>query len=370
MTSDNRDPVLEVAGAITDRETIDWIREGEEDPEVCALEAEFRALEGVATVMFRAHSGTLEPPASPVLWGPLTLLEQIGEGAFGAVYRARDPVLNREVALKLMRPERVTALGASLYLTEARRLARVRHPHVLTVHGADRHDGRVGLWTDLLTGMTLERQLELQGRFGAYEAAVIGLQLCRALAAVHATGLVHLDVKTTNVMREEGGRIVLMDFGAGREAHADESLAGLGGLGTPMTMAPEQLRGERAGPAADIYGLGVLLYRLVTHRYPYEATTVAELAGLQARGADTPLRDARPDLPTEFTRIVERAMSTAPEQRFASAGAMERALAMATGTFTRTELGMAVVQRSPRPVLRAVSALARLLGFGRRPPGQ
>ena len=203
----------------------------------------------------------------------------------------------------------------------------MRHPNVLQIHGAGEHDGRVGIWTEFLQGQSLEQLLIQQGPFGAHEAAVIGMELCRAIAAVHAAGLVHRDIKTSNVVREQGGRLVLLDFGAMDEP-SPEGHTRLE-LGTPITMAPEQLRGGPVLGAADIYGLGVLLYRLVSQHFPIEADSVAELNDRHRRRALVPLRDRRPDLPGEFVRIVERAIDPAPEHRFTSAGEMERALASA-----------------------------------------
>jgi TolB-like protein/Flp pilus assembly protein TadD len=257
-------------------------------------------------------------------------LERIGQGSFGEVFRAYDPSLQREVALKLLSPDRLASAAAvDRYLTEARCLARVRYPNVLVIHGADRHDDRVGLWTDLVRGQTLEESLTQRGPFGADEAMMIGLDLCRALAAVHAAGLVHRDVKAANVMREQGGRIILMDFGAVGD-RSGGTLAP-GGEGSPITMAPEQLAGRTVAASTDIYGLGALLYRLVSGRYPIEASSLAELRAKHAGGAFVPLRDLRPDLPGEFLRVVERALDHEPERRFASAGEMERALASCLG---------------------------------------
>ncbi len=261
-------------------------------------------------------------------WGPLRIRERIGTGGFGEVFRAYDPSLERDVALKLRRADRAgTDPFSGRFLQEARRLARVRHPNVLVVHGADEHEGRAGLWTDLLRGKTLEELLADQGPFGALEAALVGIDLCHALAAVHAAGLIHRDVKTSNVMREEGGRIVLMDFGSVGERPAAVEAGGDRLTGTPLFMAPEVLRGEAPGPASDIYSLGVLLYRLVSRRFPLEAGTWSELRDRHQCGESVPLRDARSDLPTNFVQVIERALAPDPERRFPSAGSMEAALA-------------------------------------------
>jgi TolB-like protein len=199
------------------------------------------------------------------------------------------------------------------------------------VHGADVHDDRVGLWMELLRGRTLEQLVASQGPFGAAETAVAGQELCRALAAVHAIGLAHCDVKTANVMRESGGRLVLMDFGAGQR----RDLAATGPLelaGTPLYLAPELLRGAGATARSDIYSLGVLLYRLVTGEYPVVATSFDDLRAAHERRDSLRLRDQRPDLPDAFVRVVERALSPDPERRFATAGEMQVALARAVGS--------------------------------------
>ena len=252
-------------------------------------------------------------------WGHLRLLEKIGEGAFGEVYRAWEPRLDREVALKLL-GARIGRKGtvASSILEEGRLMAQVRHPNVATVYGVETHDDRVGLWMELIHGCTLAALLREQGVFSAREAALIGLEICGALAAVHGAGLVHGDVKAQNVMREEGGRIVLTDFNAGQETSARVG-AWTGMVGTPLYMAPEILKGHKATVRSDIYSMGVLLYNLVSGEFPVSAGTLAELREAHDRREVRLLRDVRPALPEEFLRIIERALSSEPENRFRSA---------------------------------------------------
>jgi serine/threonine-protein kinase len=175
---------------------------------------------------------------------------------------------------------------------------------------------------ELVDGQTLEAWLGVSGRMGAGEAASIGVDLCRALAAVHGEGLVHGDVKAQNVMREKGGRIVLMDFGAGRAQGADTA----GVAGTPMYLAPEVLAGAPPTPKSDLYSLGILLFHLLTSRFPYSASDIDTLRAAHAEGERTWLRDLRPDLPHGLVQTIERAIDPDPASRFASAGAMERAL--------------------------------------------
>jgi TolB-like protein/tRNA A-37 threonylcarbamoyl transferase component Bud32/Flp pilus assembly protein TadD len=262
-------------------------------------------------------------------WGHLDLIARIGGGASGDVYRAWDRHLEREVALKLLRiPEESDDPFTSRIVTEGRLLASVRHPNVVAVHGVMEHDGRVGLWMELVEGSTLEEVIAASGPFGAGEAALVGVDLCRALAAIHRAGLVHRDVKTQNVIRERGGRIVLMDLGAGRRLDATSG-SGSDLTGTPLSLAPELFEGGSASARTDVYSLGVLMYRIVTGEFPVRAATMEELATAHRQGRVVRLRDARPDLPGAFVQVVDRAIARDPAQRYASAGDLEADLRFA-----------------------------------------
>jgi eukaryotic-like serine/threonine-protein kinase len=294
---------------------------------VAAVDTDHEA-KTAATVSTPSAAASTERPPLLTRWGHFRLVRRVGEGSYGEVYESCDTQLERNVALKLLWPARSSALGVQRLLAEARMLARVRHQNVVSVFGAEEHDDRAGLWMEFVRGVTLERLLGSQGPFGASEAMLIGQDLCRALAAVHAAGLVHRDVKSNNVMREEGGRLVLMDFGAGRvrQASDDDRMAG-----TPLYVAPEVLAGAEADVRSDIYSLGVLLFHLVTRRYPLKATDIESLRAAHAEGDRIPLQDLRPDLPDAFVRVVEQALAKDPEKRYPSAGAMQAALGRALG---------------------------------------
>lgn len=265
------------------------------------------------------------PPFST--WGSLEILEPIGHGGFGHVYRARDPALGRDVALKVIAvagddPARVVDV-----LREGRLLARVRHPNVVTIHGAQEYRGSVGIWMELVRGRSLAELVRADGRLGPEEAIVIGGSVLRAVAAVHAAGLVHRDVKAQNVMRETGGRIVLMDFGAGWERGDVGRKHEVSPEGTPLYMAPELLAGGPPSVASDIYSVGVLLFFLVTGMHPVDGRTITEIALAHGLGTRRLLADCRPDLPEAFVRVVERALAPTPDRRYQTAGAMARDLA-------------------------------------------
>ena len=255
------------------------------------------------------------------LWGSLEILQEIGRGGFGVVYRAWEPALAREVALKIIRPREPRAEALAGILREGQLLARVRHPSVVTVYGAQQIGDEVGLWMEFVRGRSLSDLVKTDGPRAAGEAAVIGISLCQATAAVHQAGVLHRDIKAHNVMREAGGRIVLMDFGAGQlleGVRAPDERA----IGTPAYMAPEVLAGGRATARSDIYSLGILLYYLVTGTYPVEGNSWSDLLLAHARFERRPLGDARPDIPASFVRVVERATAINPAERYASPGAM------------------------------------------------
>jgi len=282
-------------------------------------------------------------------WGGFELMELVGRGSFGEVFRAWDPHLQREIGLKILLPRSVgDEKQFEELLREARALASVRHPNIVPIYGVDRHDGLVGFWTDFVHGKTLSQLVREQGPFGYREAALIGLDVAKALSAVHRTGLLHRDIKAENVMREEGGRILLMDFGLTTLAHAKSDLAG-----TPKYMAPEFFTGGAATVASDIYAVGVLLFYLVAGEFPAqsgrggaqprpkvrgdevtsEATAVpgmlrGPLGAQRAAGAaaSRSVVDFRPDLPEAFARIIDTAINPDPAKRFASAGALSAAL--------------------------------------------
>lgn len=333
MTATDRRVAL--AAAIADGVRIDWdeiLRDAElaSDPE---LVEHLRALERVARLHRELHEergpAPATPPAGPIVpfrWGTLDVQERLGSGAFGEVFRARDTRLGREVALKLLHPGLPPhAAHAVQALHEARLFARVAHPNIVTVYGAETHQGRLGFWMEIVHGRTLSQFLADEGPLAAEEAAHIGVEVCRALAALHHAGLVHRDVKASNVMRAAGGRIVLMDLGAGTTL-SPGAVTRAAVSGTPLYMAPELLRGEATTPAGDLYALGVLLHHMVTGDFPVRGASPVELREAHARHELRHLRDERPDLPGWFVAVVERALAADPRARFATAGEMEQAL--------------------------------------------
>ena len=282
---------------------------------------------------FAVATGSQDTRSALGNWGPLSITSHLGRGRFGDVYRAWDRRLDRPVALKLLRraaADDQTDTGSAV-IDEGRLMARVRHPNVVTVYGAERIDGRVGLWMELVEGRTLEGELLQRGPLPWREVAAIGIDLASALNAVHRAGLLHRDLKAQNVLREHDGRVVLADFGAGYlfTSAADEP-ADL--AGTPLYLAPEVLAGAPATTAGDIYSLGVLLFHLVTRSYPVRGRSLPDLREAHRQSRRSRLRDARADLPSDFLAVVERALAIDPAERFPSADSLGDALARILAT--------------------------------------
>ncbi len=280
-------------------------------PENLAILDNLRRLQRVARFCSETGRGTDHEENAPLReWGHLELREELGRGSFGVVWKAFDTLLEREVALKLRSPE-TSSDRARNYIDEARRLARVRHPHVLAVHGADVHEGLVGLWADLLEGQTLDEVLDRRARLTFLEVLELGSELAEALAAVHDAGLVHGDVKGANIMIEPGLGAVLMDFGAGTEAASGSAPL----YGTPAVMAPELFAGASASPESDAYALGTVLYRMLTGRATVPpADRLVELAELveAMRPADLQFPS---EVPWALRQVVRDLLARVPGER-------------------------------------------------------
>jgi Tol biopolymer transport system component len=322
--------LIALGSDVSDGRTVDWdeVDRRTTDDEARNIVENLKRLEAVIHGHRSADDGDgrAAPPGESATghWHHLVLFERVGRGAFGDVYRAWDTKLDREVALKLR--TRPPSTGRSPD-SEARNLARIHHPNIVTVYGVEEIDGQVGIWMEYIQGQTLADMVNERGPMSAREVVGIGIDLCGALSALQAASLLHRDIKAQNVMRQVGGRIVLMDFSGAWTSEAGETATDFSG--TPAYMAPELFDGRPTSIASDIYSLGVLLFYLLSGRRPVEAGSLAELKEAHARGARTRLRDLRPELPEGVVQIVERAAAHDPHERFHSAGELEHAL---TGT--------------------------------------
>ncbi|MFY0573513.1 protein kinase domain-containing protein [Cystobacter fuscus] len=252
-----------------------------------------------------APASGLGPLERGVRFGRYTLLDVLGRGGMGVVYAAYDSVLERKVALKVLRGELAARLGVDLasarLVREARIAARLSHPNVVTIYDVNSHDGQIFIAMEYVDGRSLSTWLD-EGPHPAEAILERFVQAGRGLAAAHAVGLVHRDFKPANVLVGLDGRVRVTDFGLAGWTSEDASGEGPAGgcssssrvsraaglLGTPLYMAPEQHRGERAGPLADQFSFGVALHEALYRRGAFEGNSLEELAASKARGPAEP----------------------------------------------------------------------------------
>ena len=226
--------------------------------------------------LFLLHGGERKnhqgPASDQILfeWGHLQVIGSLGEGSFGEVYRAYDRILDREVALKLLKDHHNRPFQSQLFLHEARQLALVRHRNVLAVHGAAIHDSRAGLWTDLIEGDRAHDDAHRELWSELEPALELIESMAHALQAVHAAGLIHSDIKPANIMCDQTGTRILMDFGASLDHRASDQAPNMTS-GTPLYMAPEVVLGSAPSVESDLYSLGATLYRILLGQSPNTA---------------------------------------------------------------------------------------------------
>ena len=275
--------------------------------------------------------------------GPYEIVAPLGVGGMGEVYRARDPRLERAVAIKIL----LSAHGASptqleRFQREAQSLARISHPHICTLHDVGQHDGVAFLVMELLEGETLAERLE-RGAIPLDQALVIAAQIAEALNALHKKDIVHRDLKPSNVMLTASGA-KLLDFGLAKLRHSEYddparqptkslTLTDHGSvLGTLPYMAPEQIEGHGVDPRTDIFSFGTVLYEMIAGRRPFvgdtRASVIAAIVGVEPPS----LTSMQPGVPRALERLVGRCLAKDPELRWQTARDLATELRWIAGT--------------------------------------
>ena len=263
--------------------------------------------------------------------GPYRILCELARGGAGVVYRAQGPE-GRPVALKPLSADSDDDHGRKRFLVEVNALARLRHPHVISILAAGEHQGRAWLALELVEGQSLETRLR-QGPLPLYEALRVGRQLAQALSYVHACGVCHRDLKPANVLLREapdGPHAQLTDFGIARDDQASITRITRTGIveGTPGYWAPEQALGQagKHSPRTDLYGLGAVLYACLTGRPPIRAATLQQYVAIAAHQQPPSPRKLRPEVPEWVDALCRRCLARLPEDRPASATDVAREL--------------------------------------------
>ncbi|MCG8458428.1 MAG: serine/threonine protein kinase [Holophagales bacterium] len=310
------------------------------------------------------------PPSEPTTSFPYQVLQQVGGGSMGMVYRAMEVDLGRTVAIKTLRPsmleeetEEVRREMRQRFLQEAQAAGRVSHPGITVVYRVGQEGSVPYTVMEWLEGESLEERLRQRGRLPAVESVRLTAELLDALEAAHQAGIVHRDIKPSNVVLLDDGRLKVTDFGIARIQGHDlvKTQAGVV-LATPKFASPEQLRGVEVDGRADVFSTGVLLYYMLSGAYPFEGQTFMELATAILQAEPQPLRQWLPDLPADLEAVIRKALVKERQERYRSA----RQMADDLRSFAERETTAAhLLPERPSPAGRLAQAPANGLDTAR-----
>jgi serine/threonine-protein kinase len=252
-----------------------------------------------------------------IIAGRYELSELVGAGGMSSVFKARDTLLERDVALKILH-QHFTADDEYVerFRREARTVAQLSHPNIVTVIDRGEDEGRQFIVFELVEGRTLEEILDVEGRLPVRQALEIAIQVARGLAFAHEHGLVHRDVKPQNVILNGDGRAKVTDFGIARSLDVQGVTQSGTVLGTSNYIAPEQASGAPVDATTDVYSLGVVLFELLTGEVPFPGESFVAVAMRHVREAPPNVLDLRPDVPPRVAGAVARALEKDPDARF------------------------------------------------------
>ncbi|MCC6299777.1 MAG: serine/threonine protein kinase [Anaerolineales bacterium] len=304
---------------------------------------------------------------SPDKVGRYKIKAELGRGGMATVYRAHDPSFNREVAVKVLPPEMLhNLLTRSRFKRELKLIASLEHPAIVPVYDVGEDDSQPFFVMRYMSGGSLTDMIK-QGTFSLKDAAVIIERLAAALDHAHARKIIHRDIKPDNVLFDGSHNPYLSDFGVAKLAESAVSATGNEVIGTPAYISPEQARGEQVDHRADIYGLGAILYEMLTGQRPYDGGTVIGIALQHINDPIPNILKLRPDLPPEVDTIIQTALAKDKDQRYGNALDLARALNIAAFGDERTIPASAILNRptrSPRNVWIGASAILLIVLFG------
>ena len=262
--------------------------------------------------------------------GRYEILERLGRGGMATVFRAHDPGIARDVAVKFLHASlSENAEVRARFLREARAAGRLSHPNIVIVYDVGEIEGRPYMAMELLTGQPLNELMDKGEPLPVREALVMGIQLALALDYAHAHGIVHRDIKPSNIVRLRGTQTLkVTDFGiAHMDSALDEQRTRVGDiLGTPQYMSPEQTQGEKLDGRSDLFSAGIVLYQMLAGQRPFTGDSLVSLALQIAKDDPVPLDKLRPGLPAGLSRVVQRCLAKAPEARYQSGRELAEAL--------------------------------------------
>ncbi len=279
--------------------------------------------------------------------GKYRIVDKLGRGGMGTVYKAVDQTLDREVAIKVLNPDLTDPDVLKRFRGEAVTLARLNHPGIATIYELHhQRDGELLMVMEFVRGETFHELSDRLGPLAPPQAAYLCTLVLDALGHAHRGGIVHRDLKPANLMITEVGVVKVMDFGIARVLGSEHFTHSGYMMGTPAYMAPEQVLGREIDGRADLYSVGVVLYRLLSGHLPFKAETAISMVQMQISEPPTPVVAFRPDLPEWCTTILDRALAKSPSDRFQSAEEFRAAL---IGAATPQALGEMPTLATPSP---------------------
>ena len=285
---------------------------------------------------------------TPLLNKRYQLEKNIGTGGMAIVYRARDLMLERNVAIKILRKDLSSDPSfRERFRQEAKAAANLYHPNIVTIHDFGLDAGQFFIVMENVAGKDLKSILQQRGRLKWEEAVSLMVQACAGIGYAHRAGLVHCDLKPHNLLVTSDMRLKVADFGIARALASiqPEEKADIV-WGSPQYFSPEQARGEAPSPASDVYSLGVVLYEMVTGRLPFIASTASELAQMHREAQPTPPRILNPEIPEALNQILLKVLRKEPSARYRTADQLGRVLMTITAPTDLIEPG-ASLQDAP-----------------------
>ena len=246
------------------------------------------------------------------------IIMKIGSGGMADVYKAKDHVLNRLVAIKVLKQEYSTdATFVKKFRVEAQSAAGLSHPNIVNVYDVGEDDGVYFIVMELVQGITLKNYIDMKGKLDIREALNISVQIASGLSAAHENRIIHRDIKPQNIIMSRDGKVKVTDFGIAKVA--DSTTVTTTAAGTVHYISPEQARGGYSDERSDIYSLGITMYEMVTGRVPFEGETKVAVALMHIQSEITPPRQLEPSIPVSFEKIILKCTQKKPERRYASA---------------------------------------------------
>lgn len=301
-------------------------------------------------------------------YGRYRIVKELGKGTMGVVYQAHDPQIDRTVAVKVLRPDRLTSQAfVDRFLKEARAIGRLSHPHIVTIFDAGEDQGTIYIAMEYLEGEPFNEVIR-SGRLTVDQCVEIARQIAATLDYAHRRGIVHRDIKPSNIILTKDNQVKLTDFGIARieESAAGQQTQAGEILGTPLYMSPEQVMGQPVDGRSDLFSLGVILYEMIVGRRPFSGNNLAAIFRAITQDAPEPPSSADPFLPNPLSDLILKSLAKQPDERFQTGAQMAQALQAAVPQATAPADPAPPAPRTSKikPVAALAVFLTLLLGLG------